>query len=195
MQRIAMLLICAALWNPQAAKATTCETVGDLVGGFVGGASSYGLIQAIGSAGSWVSAGLYGAGVAAAATVGDDAAEAVCENFRQILETTAQVYCMAGEYICESVATARTSLVRDFQICPTCWPDEIFGAYLMDDLSRERYLREMQWRRAGSLGNEVYVLPRDQLGEFSSSLVDAYFAGLLTGYSIEDSVQMNSMLK
>lgn len=181
MQRIAALLVVGAFLAGNDSRADTCETIGDIVGGFAGGAAGYGLLQNLGVASNWVSAGLYGAGIAVATTVGDDVAEEICENFEEVLEVTAAIYCTAGEYICDYIDRATRSVLRDFQLCPRCHPDQIFGAYFMDDYAREEYLRRIQ----GGGGYAGGVLPRDQLGRLEPSIVNAYFAGLQAGYHVQ----------
>ena len=65
MQRIALLMLCSMVLADYA-KADACENVAGVVSGFAGGATGYGLIRTLGPATSWVTAGLYGAGIAAA---------------------------------------------------------------------------------------------------------------------------------
>ena len=136
MQRIAALVLCGALWVSNA-SAQGCDEVGDVVGGFAGAATGYGLIVHLGAASNWITAGLYGAGMAVAALAGNYVGETVCEDYETIAETTAAIYCTAGEYVCDFVDDVVLSLLRDFQICPSCRPDEIFGAFLMIDTLRE----------------------------------------------------------
>jgi len=186
MQRTAVFVLCAALWTSNA-SALGCDEIGDVVGGFAGAATGYGLVQSLGSAGSWISAGLYGAGMVVSTLAGNGAAEMVCENFRAILETTALIYCAAGEYMCDFVDDVTRSLVRDFQLCPRCSPDEIFGAFLMDDLSREEYFRRRQTGWASpylALG----TLRRDHVGPLSSSVLNSYFIGMQAGFKQNQSI-------
>jgi hypothetical protein len=108
-------------------------------------------------------------------------AETVCENFYDILETTALIYCAAGEYVCDFVDDATKSLLRDFQLCPNCRPDEILGAFLMEDSKRRDYLRRMQ-ERFGSPYGALDVLPRDHIGPLSPAVLDAYYIGMQAGF-------------
>ena len=54
MQRIAALVLCATLWS-SGASAQTCATIGNIIGGFTGGATGYGLVRNIGPASNWIS--------------------------------------------------------------------------------------------------------------------------------------------
>ncbi len=180
MQRIAALVLCGALWVSNA-SAQGCDEVGDVVGGFAGAATGYGLIVHLGAASNWITAGLYGAGMAVAALAGNYVGETVCEDYETIAETTAAIYCTAGEYVCDFVDDVVLSLLRDFQICPSCRPDEIFGAFLMIDTLREDHLRRIQ-RGRGGVFPAYDVLPRDHVGPLPASVLNSYYAGIQAGF-------------
>lgn len=180
MQRIASVVLCGMLWASNA-SAQGCDEVGDIVGGFAGAATGYGLIVQLGAASNWISAGLYGAGVAVASLAGNFVGESVCEDFESIAETTAAIYCMAGEYVCDFVDEVTLSLLRDFALCPNCRPDEIFGAFLMIDPVREEYLRRIQRTRGQS--PFLSVLPRDHIvSTVPASVLTSYFVGQQAGF-------------
>jgi hypothetical protein len=175
MRRIAVVLICTGFWTSNA-SAATCDAVGDIVGGFAGAATGYGFFQNIGAASNWVSAGLYGAGIAAASLGGNAAGEAVCNNFRNIVYTIAEINCIAGEYICDYVSEVAYSIGRDFQICPSCTADEVFSAFLMEDSARAELLRWIQRQRNWQIGYTT-ALPRNHIGPLSPIVLNSYFAG------------------
>ena len=179
MQRTAILALCGALWVSNA-SAQGCDEVGDVVGGFAGAATGYGLITQLGVASNWISAGLYGAGVAVATLTGNFAGETVCSDYREIAERIASIYCIAGEYVCDFVDEVSLSLLRDFQICPSCRPDEIFGVFLLRDDIREDWLRTVERGRGGL--PELDVLPRNHVGPLSPTVMDSYFLGQQTGF-------------
>ena len=184
MQRIAVLLLCGTYWCSNA-SAQGCDEVGDVVGGFAGAATGYGMIAQLGAASSWVSAGLYGAGIAVASLAGNFVAETLCADFRGLAEDIAAVYCIAGEYVCDFVDDVSLSLLRDFQICSKCTPDEVFGAFLMIDTLREDYLRRIQRGRGGEL-SALSVLPRNHIGPLPVSVLDSYFVGQQAGLQLSD---------
>jgi len=180
MQRIAALVLCGMLGFSNV-SAQGCDEVGDVVGGFAGAATGYGLLVHLGAASNWISAGLYGAGMAVATLAGNFAGETVCEDYEIIAETTAAIYCMAGEYVCDFVDEVTLSLLRDFAICPNCLPDEIFGAFFMIDTLREDHLRRIQRSRGQSPG--LGVLPRDHVvAPVSASALNSYFVGQQAGF-------------
>ncbi len=180
MQRIAALVLCGMLGTTNA-SAQGCDEVGDIVGGFAGAATGYGLLVQLGAASNWISAGLYGAGMAVASIAGNFVGETVCEDYETIAETTAAIYCMAGEYVCDFVDEVTLSLLRDFAVCPNCRPDEVFGAFFMIDPLREEYLRRIQRTRGQSPG--ISVLPRDHIvAPVSPSVLNSYFVGQQAGF-------------
>ncbi|HEX9878299.1 MAG TPA: hypothetical protein VGC50_16800 [Gammaproteobacteria bacterium] len=182
MQRIAVLFLCAGFWT-SSVSAETCDTVGDIVGGFAAGATSYALINNVGATTNWVSAGLYGAGITVATLGGNAAGEAACENFRDIIYTIADIHCIAGEYICDFVSDLSWSIAGDFMICPSCRPDEIFSAFLMEDVARAEHLRRIQQSRRWRLGVSMST-PRDHLGQLRPSVLNSYFVGQQTALSL-----------
>lgn len=180
MQRIAALVLCGML-GTSSVSAQGCDEVGDVVAGFAGAATGYGLLMQLGAASNWISAGLYGAGMAVATLTGNWVGETVCEDFESIIETTAAIYCVAGEYVCDFVDEVTLSLLRDFAICPNCLPDEIFGAFFMIDTLREDHLRRIQRSRGQSPG--LGVLSRDHVvAPVSASVLDSYFVGQQAGF-------------
>ena len=187
MQRIAALVLCGMLGISNV-SAQGCDEVGDIVGGFAGAATGYGLLMQLGAATNWISAGLYGAGMVVATLTGNLVGETVCEDYETILETTAAIYCMAGEYVCDFVDEVTLSLLRDFAICPNCLPDEIFGAFFMIDTLREDHLRRIQRSRGQSPG--LGILRRDHvMAPVSASVLDSYFVGQQAGF------QQNRLLR
>ncbi len=180
MQRIAALVLCAALWGPNA-SAGTCVTIGNIVGGFAGGATGYGLVRNIGMATNWVSAGLFGAGMAVGAMGGAAFGKGACEHIYAIMKVTMEIYCAAGEYQCESIHDVVESLTRDFEVCSGCTPDEVMGAFLMEDSARERHLIDMQSRR-GLQASGVGVLPRNNIFTANAISVDSYYVGMQAAF-------------
>ena len=180
MQRIAALILCAAFWGPNA-SAGTCTTIGNIVGGFAGGATGYGLVRNLGMATNWVSAGLFGAGIAVGAMGGAAFGKGACEHIHAIMKVTMEIYCAAGEYLCETIDEVVQSLTRDFQVCSGCTPDEIIGAFLMEDSAREQHLMDMQSRR-GLQASSVGVLPRNNLFTANAMAIDSYYVGMHAGF-------------
>ena len=196
MQRIAVLLLCGGLWSGHAA-AQSCETVGTVVGGFVGGATGYGLVTTLGVASSWVSAGLYGAGITVASLVGRSAAESGCDRFAENFDRIGEMYCQYSgyDYDCDPVQSVAQSLYADFAICPSCTWDEVLGVFLLEDGARGEYLRNMQYWRAGHLSLVTSVLPRNQIGRLDSSVLNSYFMGLQAGFDAVQTISMYVNLK
>ncbi len=184
MQRIAILLLCGGLWANHAA-AQSCEQVGAVVGGFVGGATGYGVARTLGAASSWVGAGLYGAGITVASMVGRSAAESGCDRFAENFRTIGETYCRYSGfyYDCGAVQAVARSLYADFTMCPSCTWDEVFGGFLLDDASHQNYLRDMQSRRTGHLSMVTNVIPRNHIGSLNGSVLSSYFIGLQAGFS------------
>lgn len=183
MQRIAALVLCAALWG-SSASAQTCATIGNIVGGFAGGASGYGMVRYAGPAASWVAAGLYGAGMTVGGLGAARAFRDVCESIEAIMKVTAEIYCFAGEFMCESIQDVARSMARDFQLCSECTPDEVIGAFPLRDAEREQHLSDMQNRR-GAQSSGLAVLPRDTLISVEPSTVDYYHAGLQAAFRLQ----------
>ena len=196
MQRIAVLLLCGGIWTSQA-TAQSCEQVGAVVGGFAGGATGYGLVRTLGAASSWVGAGLYGAGITVASMVGRSAAESGCDRFAENFRTIGEMYCQYSgfNYDCGAVQTVARSLYADFAMCPSCTWDEVFGAFLLDDVSRQDYLRDMQSRRTGRLSLVTNVIPRNHIGSLNGSVLNSYFIGLQAGFARMRTTSMYVMRK
>lgn len=194
MQRIAALVLCAALWGPNA-SAQTCTTIAAIISGFTGGATGYGMTRYIGPASNWVSAGLYGAGMAASALGANELARGACEHMEAIMKATAEIYCFSGEYLCESIEDVARSMARDFEICSECTVDEVIGSFPMADRDRERHLVEMQTRRGGP-PISVRVIARSHVvgSEGSNQWLDSYFAGLQATYEINRFIQRQRQL-
>lgn len=184
MQRIAVLLLCTGLWAAET-NAQSCEAVGTVVGGFVGGATGYGLVATLGAASNWVAAGLYGAGIAVGSQVGRSAGESGCDHFAENFKRIGEMYCRYSGfyYDCDPVQSVAESLYADFVICPSCSWDEVFGAFLMEDSVRENFLRQMQIGKMGHLSAVVDVIPRNHIGALSPAILNSYFVGLQAGFS------------
>ena len=162
MQRIAVLLLCAGMWTAQAA-ADPCDKVGAVVGGFAGGAAGWGVAAAIGPATGWVSAGLYGAGITVAGLSGQAVGVVGCNSFVENFERIGEMQCMYSEFNfdCRTLNDVTASLYADFVLCPSCTWDEVFGAFFMDDESRQNWLRRMQYGKTGSFSFATQVIPRN----------------------------------
>ncbi len=188
MQRIAALVLCAALWSSNA-SAQGCSTIADVVGGFTGGASGYGLMRNIGPVTNWLSAGLYGAGIAVGALGGRRFATGVCEHIEAVMKMTAEIYCFSGEYLCESLEDIARSMTRDFQLCSECTPDEVMDAFPMEDSAREQHLIDMQIRR-GAPATGLPVIPRNYyLSGADPDIGDSYYAGLQASFRLQRALQ------
>jgi hypothetical protein len=81
-------------------------------------------------------------------------------------------------------------LVRDFELCPRCHVDEVFGAYFMDDLSRESFLRKIEQGRGGRWAYQLGVLPRNHIAKLSPSVVNYYFSGIQAGFKLQSSTRL-----
>lgn len=185
MQRIAVLLLCAGLWSGQAA-ADACEEVGTAIGGFVGGATGYGLAARLGVASNWVAAGLYGAGIAIAGTEGGAWAATGCDAMSGAVSWYGELSCAYSTYYydCAPVVDVARSLATDFLMCPACTYDEVFGAFLMSDGAREDFLLRMQYQKQGFLGATLHMSPRDHIGTLSASVLNSYFMGVQAGLQL-----------
>ncbi len=192
MQRIATLVLCAGLWGPNA-SAQNCETIGTIISGFVGGATGFGMVRYIGPATSWISAGLYGAGMTVGALGGRSLARASCESIEAIMRVTAEIYCFSGEYLCESVEDVARSLARDFQLCSECTPDEVIEAFPMEDNAREIFLLDMQIRRGAELPI-VRVIPRGHIISVDRSVIDSYYTGMQATFRLQRALQRKQRL-
>lgn len=196
MQRIAVLLLCGGLWSC-IARADTCDNVAAVAAGFAGGATGYGLVTTLGAASTWVGAGLYGAGIAVAGVAGRSAGEIGCNTFVENFERIGELYCIGSgfDYDCRTVTDVARSLAGDFLICPACTWDEVISAFLLDDESRQSFLRNMQYRKRGYLATTVNVLPRNQIGSLGTSVLDSYFTGLQAGFTAVETTSMSIRLK
>jgi len=183
MQRIALLLLCTGLGS-SSAQADFCERVGQVIAGFAGGATGYGLVRNLGSATNWVSAGLYGAGITVVGIGGQTAGREICENFDDLLNDIMAIYCIAGEYVCDDVIRMAASLYTDFTICAACSSDQIFSAFLLEDSARQDYLRRMQRRITGIRASSRPVSPRSHLGLLNAFVLNSYFLGQQAGYDL-----------
>lgn len=190
MQRIAVLLLVAGLWTTNAA-AGPCEEVGRVLGGFAGGATGYGLVSTLGVASNWVTAGLYGAGIAVGSRAGGMLGEVGCDHFADNWRSIGETYCRYSgfNYDCGGVNQLAASLYADFVVCPSCTYGEVFGAFLLDDESRQRWLRNIQYARTGYFSSAAQVYPRGNVGGLSSSTANSYFIGVQAGLAIS---RMNS---
>lgn len=196
MQRIAVLLFCG-LAGVNYAHADSCENVAGVVSGFAGGATGYGLIRTLGPASSWVGAGLYGAGIAAASIATRSTVMTNCDAFFASLSRIGEIYCEYStyDYDCRPVSEMTRSIAADFSLCPGCTFDEVIGAFFLADDIRESYLRRVQQSRWGRLASLTRVVRRDHLGSFDSSIVDSYYQGLQAGFSLLDSRVIYTMMK
>lgn len=191
MQRTAVLLLCGGLWSASA-QADPCDKVGRVVGGFAGGATGYGLVASLGIASNWVTAGLYGAGITVGSMVGSEAGEIGCDHFAANWQAIGETYCEYStfNYDCTAVQTVAESLYADFAVCPSCSWGEIFGAFLLDDQSRQDWLRRIQNARGGNYLSTVRVLPRDHISGLSGASLNSYFSGVQAGLSLLRSTSM-----
>jgi hypothetical protein len=142
----------------------------------------------VGPATNWVSAGLYGAGMAVGALGGAQLATNVCENIEAIMKVTAEIYCFSGEFMCESLQDVARSMARDFQLCSECTPDEVIGAFPMRDAEREQHLIDMQNRRGATAPN-LDILPRDNIVTVEPSIVNSYYAGLQAAFRLQRNLE------
>ena len=193
MQRIAVLLLIAGFWTTNAA-AGPCEEVGRVLGGFAGGATGYGLVSTLGVASNWVTAGLYGAGIAVGSRAGGALGEVGCDHFADNWRSIGETYCRYSgfNYDCRGVNDMAASLYADFVVCPTCTYGEVFSAFLLDDESRQRWLRNIQYARTGYFSPAAQVHPRGNVGGLSSSTANSYFVGVQAGLAM---LRMNSTSK
>ncbi len=184
MQRIALLMLCSLAFANYA-KADACENVAGVVSGFAGGATGYGLIRTLGPASSWVTAGLYGAGIAAASIATRSSVLTNCDSFFASLERIGEIYCQYStyDYDCRPVAEVTRSIAADFSICPGCTFDEVMGGFFLVDEVRQEYLRGIQRSRWGRLAAMTNVVRRDHIATFDSSVVNSYYLGLQAGFS------------
>lgn len=182
MQRIAALLLTAGLWSTNAA-AGPCEEVGTVLGGFAGGATGYGLVTTLGVASNWVTAGLYGAGIAVGARAGGKLGEVGCDRFADNWRSIGEMYCQYSgfNYDCKGVNEMTASLYADFVVCPSCSYGEVFGAFLLEDGARQEWLQRIQYKRKGYFSPAAQVYPRNHITGLRSSAVDAYFGGVQAG--------------
>ena len=195
MQRIAVLFLCAGLFSTKA-LADPCETVGAVVGGFAGGAAGWGIAAVAGPATGWASAGLYGAGITVAGLGGRSVGEVGCNRFVENFEAIGEMYCKYSGFNidCTPLKDVTASLYADFLVCPSCSWDEVFGAFFMEDGSRQNWLRRMQYGKRGFYSTTNWVLPRNHIGTFSSSVVNSYFMGLQAGFAAMRTTSMYTML-
>lgn len=182
MQRIAVLLLTAGLWTTNAA-AGPCEEVGTVLGGFAGGATGYGLVTTLGVASNWVTAGLYGAGIAVGSRAGGKLGEVGCDHFADNWRSIGEMYCQYSgfNYDCKGVNQMAASLYADFVVCPSCTYGEVFGAFLLEDGARQQWLRNIQHARNGYFSATAQVYPRNHIRGLSNSALDAYFVGVQAG--------------
>ena len=194
MQRIAALVLCAALWSSNA-SAQGCTTIADIVGGFTGGASGYGLVRNIGPVTNWLTAGLYGAGMAVGVLGGRQFVIGTCEHIEAVMKITAEIYCFSGEYLCESLEDIARSMTRDFQLCSECTPDEVMDAFPMEDNAREEHLNDLQLRR-GSPTSGLPILPRNNyLSGADPDIGDSYYAGMQASFRLQRALQRRIRLQ
>jgi hypothetical protein len=179
------------------AHADSCENVAGVVSGFAGGATGYGLVKTLGPATSWVGAGLYGAGIAAASMTTRAGVLTNCDAFFEKLSQLGEIYCEYSTYYydCRPVQEMTRSIAADFSICPGCTFDEIMGGFFLVDDAREDYLRRIQRSRWGRLATMTQVVRRDHLGIFDASVVNSYYQGLQAGFSLLNSRVMYTMMK
>lgn len=196
MQRIAVLLLCS-MAGANYAQADSCENVAGVVSGFAGGATGYGLVKTLGPATSWVGAGLYGAGIAAASMATRAGVLTNCDAFFTKLSQIGEIYCEYStyEYDCRPLEEMTRSIAADFSVCPGCTFDEIMGAFFLVDEARQDYLRKIQLNRWGQLAAMTRVVRRDHLGTFDTSIVNSYYQGLQAGFALLDTRVMYTMMK
>jgi hypothetical protein len=142
------------------------------------------MVRYVGPAATWVRAGLYGAGMTVGTLGASRAVRNVCENLEAIMKATAEIYCFAGELMCESIQDVARSMARDFQLCPECTPDEVIGAFPLRDAEREAHLLNMQYRRSAQ-STGLSVLPRDGIVTVHPSSLDSYHAGLQAAFRMQ----------
>lgn len=194
MQRIAVLFFCAGIWTTNAA-ADPCDKVGAVVGGFAGGAAGWGIAAVAGPATGWVSAGLYGAGITVAGLTGGAVGAVGCNRFAENFKNIGEMYCKYSGFNidCEPMKDVTESLYADFLLCPSCSWDEIFGAFLMADDSRQDWLRRMQYGKMGFYSATTQVIPRNHIGTLGGSVLNSYFQGLQAGFAAQRSMVMYVM--
>ena len=184
MQRIAVLLLWGS-FGVNVAEAGPCDAAANVVGGFVGGATGFTLSQALGPATGWLSAGLYGAGVAAAAYATRSGIVINCDSIISLMRRFGELQCLGSEfdYDCGEIRDMSLSLAGDMAICPLCTYDEVFGMFPLPDLTRQHFLQAIQLSRAGTLARVTQVIPRDRIVRGNSVSANAYFVGLSAGLS------------
>ena len=92
-------------------------------------------------------------------------------------------------YDCRGVNDMAASLYADFVVCPACTYGEVFSAFLLDDESRQRWLRNIQYARTGYFSPTAQVHPRGNVGGLSGSTANSYFFGVQAGLA---RLRMNS---
>ena len=192
MQRIAALALCATLWGPNV-YAEGCTTISEVVAGFTGGATGYGMVRTFGMASNWVSAGLFGAGMAVGALSGHRLAVGACDKVHAVMKVTAEIYCAAGEFLCESIEDVARSLTRDFQLCPECSTDEVIGSFLMEDSEREQHLTNIQAAR-GVPTVSLRAIARNGLFDTHSSALNSYYSGMQASFRQQRALQRRQWL-
>lgn len=196
MQRIAVLLLCG-VGCANIAKAGPCDNVAGVVSGFAGGATGYGLIRTLGPATSWVGAGLYGAGIAAASIATRSNILTNCDTIIENLTRAGEIYCAYStyNYDCGPVRDMARSIAADFAMCPGCTYDEVMGAFLLTDDVRQHYLERIQRTRWGRLATTTHVVARDHIARLDATALNSYYTGLQAGFSMLATTKMYMMLK
>jgi len=103
------------------------------------------------------------------------------------MKVTAEIYCASGEFLCETIEDVARSMARDFQLCSECTPDEVVGAFLMEDSARERHLIDMQIRRGSQMSN-LRIIPRNNLVAADPIALDSYYTGMQASFKLQRSL-------
>ena len=82
------------------------------------------------------------------------------DKVHAVMKITAEIYCTAGEFLCESVEDVARSLTQDFRLCPECTADEVIGSFLMEDSEREQHLTNIQAARGVPVDGSTSVHSR-----------------------------------
>jgi hypothetical protein len=122
-----------------------------------------------------------------------------CDSFAENWRSIGETYCQYSgyNYDCGVVNDMAASLYADFVVCSACTWDEVFSAFLLDDESRQRWLRDIQYARKGFYSASAQVYPRSHVGGLSSSTASSYFLGVEAGLATlrMSSTSMYVMLK
>lgn len=185
MKQIVSLILLGMFFNntAQADDSSLCEELSNQLATFAGAATAYQMTYVYGGPTTWVAAGLYAVGAGLAAAGVKTSSEAICENLDELVEAMGESYlsyACGSTGVCTDVDHFAASLAHDFAVCPSCAPDEIFGAIFMVDDQREHYLRQLQNMRNPEIVG-FGALHRDHLGIVDPSVLLSYHLGTQSG--------------